>query len=187
MTQLIAYVIVNVYNEKAKHDQEGLFPMKELVNLTPRQKELALAAGANELAADAYTDADIEALVSKVTAYFAANSDEEGTPNELGLELETLLDYLEALPVQFESVEEFTAVMHKAFDLVCRYQQKTFLIEHSPKGFVLAEKGRVSTRKTFATLDEALAQFKIENQPLVDVITQLVVIDLILPEGQTWE
>ncbi|MGL5382266.1 MAG: hypothetical protein ACRDCC_02110 [Culicoidibacterales bacterium] len=161
--------------------------MKELVYLTPRQKELALAAGAKDLAADAYTDADIEALVAHVTAAFAANSDSEGNPNALGLELEKLLDHLEALPVQFESVAEFTDVMNKDFDLVCRYQQQTFLIEHTANGFVLAEKGRISTRKTFATLADALVQFKIAGQPLADVVTSLVVVDLILPAGQTWE
>ncbi|MGL4624844.1 MAG: hypothetical protein ACRCWD_08180 [Culicoidibacterales bacterium] len=156
--------------------------MKEIINLNSRQKEIIREVGGPLLAADQYTEADVDALVQQLTLAFAANSDAEGTPNDFGLEVEALLDFLQTLPVQLESLAEFAEILAKDFDLVCRYQQRTYLIEHTKNGLILAEKGRISTRKTFSTAQEALNGFIIAGNKLADVILEFQIIDLILTD-----
>lgn len=156
--------------------------MKEIVTLNPRQQEVIQQVGGPLLAADQYTDKDIETVIQNLTQAFADNSDAEGNPNDFGLELEALLDYFQTLPVQLESISEFETIIQKDFDLVCRYQQRTYLIEHAKNGLVLAEKGRISTRKTFATAQEALEGYLINGQKLADIILEFQIIDLILSD-----
>lgn len=156
--------------------------MKEILNLTPRQAELVVLAGGTPKTESDYTETEIVAIINHVMEAFSANSDSEGTPNELGLEFEALLDFFEVLPVQLESMEDCYNVLAQEIDLVFRYDARIFLLEHTKKGIVLMEKGRMSTRKTFADAKSALEQFQINGQALQEIVLQVVIIDLMLTE-----
>ncbi|MGL5296661.1 MAG: hypothetical protein ACRDAO_06940 [Culicoidibacterales bacterium] len=157
--------------------------MKEIIQLTQHQQNLLTQAGLPVHMDNNYSDTEIETMLTTFANLVNENSDENDVLTAVGVQYDAFIEYLQSLPVQLESLDEFIDIINRDFGLVCKLHQKTLIIEPNENGFVLYEKGRVSTRKTVKTPEEALNTYSFAGQLLKDILLDMQIVDILVSQS----